>query len=294
MIKADRFLKGGYSMKCIDLHVHSSSSDGTLSPRELVLYAKEKNLAAFALTDHDVVDGIEEALAEGQKQGIEIVPGIELAAQYQDREIHILGFFIDYKDPYFLERLQWIQKERKRRNQKMLEKLNDLGFDITLEELKSVAGKDLISRAHFGKLLQEKGYAASITDAFQLYLSPGKAAYVQREVYSPKECIHFIHEAKGLAVLAHPTLYDLSDEEIKDLIKILKAEGLDGIEAIYSLYTNEEEAKLRSWAHHYNLFITGGSDFHGKNKRQIDLGTGRGNLKIPYELLEEMKKRLKK
>lgn len=279
-------------MKYIDLHVHSASSDGTLSPRELVLYAKQKNLAAFALTDHDVVDGIEEAVDEGLKQGIEVVPGIELAARYKDREIHILGFFIDYKDPHFLENLAWIQNERKRRNKKMLEKLNSIGFDITIEELKKSAGKDLISRSHFGKVIQEKGYANSVTEAFKLYLSPGKDAYVQREVYTPKECINFIHEAKGLAVLAHPTLYDLTQKELKDLINMLKDEGLDGLEAIYSLFTKEEEYKMRSLANRYNLFITGGSDFHGKNKRQIDMGVGRGNLKVPYELLEEMKKRI--
>ena len=234
-------------MKYIDLHVHSASSDGTLSPRELVLYAKQKNLAAFALTDHDVVDGIEEAVDEGLKQGIEVVPGIELAARYKDREIHILGFFIDYKDPHFLENLAWIQNERKRRNKKMLEKLKSIGFDITIEELKKSAGKDLISRAHFGKVIQEKGYANSVTEAFKLYLSPGKDAYVQREVYTPKECINFIHEAKGLAVLAHPTLYDLTQKELKDLINMLKDEGLDGLEAIYSLFTKKKNIKCVHW-----------------------------------------------
>lgn len=281
-------------MKYIDLHVHSALSDGTLTPKELVLYAKQKNLVAFALTDHDIVDGIEASVNEGINLGIEVIPGIELAARYNDSEIHILGFFIDYKDSFFLEKLTWIQNERKKRNKKMLEKLNDIGFHMTIKELKEKAGKDLITRAHFGKIMYEKGYTKTMNEAFKLYLTHGKPGYVQREVYSPKECLELIHNAKGLAVLAHPTLYNFSEDELICLINHLKSIGLDGIEGIYSLYTKEQEYKIRSLANRFNLFITGGSDFHGNNKKHIDMGTGKGNLKIPYELLEEMKKRMKK
>lgn len=277
-------------MQYIDLHVHSNVSDGTLSPAELVHYAKQKGLRAFALTDHDIIDGIEEAVNEGKEWGVEVIPGIEFAAEYKDREIHILGLFIDYKDCNFIQKLNWIQNARVRRNEKMLKKLNDIGIKITLEDLKQRAGKDLITRAHFGKALFEKGYTKSLNDAFRLYLSPGSPGYVQREILSPKECIQLIHEAKGLAVLAHPTLYRLSDNNLSSLLQVLKEEGLDAIESIYSLYSKEQENKIRSLAHHFNLLITGGSDFHGTNKKDIDMGAGKGNLKIPYGILEDLKK----
>lgn len=279
-------------MQYIDLHVHSNISDGTLTPKELVHYAKQKGLRAFALTDHDIIDGIEEAVQEGKELGVKVIPGIEFAAEYKDREIHILGLFIDYKNPYFVQKLDWIQNARVRRNEIMLQKLNDIGINITPEDLQQRAGKDLITRAHFGRAIFEKGYTQTLEDAFRLYLSPGSPGYVKRDVLSPKECIKLIHEAKGLAVLAHPTLYHLSDEELNHLVQSLCENGLDGIEAIYSLYSKEQENQIRSLAHHYNLLITGGSDFHGTNKKDIDIGTGKGNLKIPYEILEELKKKI--
>ncbi|NLM12716.1 MAG: PHP domain-containing protein [Epulopiscium sp.] len=279
-------------MRYIDLHVHSNVSDGTLTPKELVHYAKQKGLLAFALTDHDIIDGIQEALNEGREWGVEVIPGIEFAAEYKDREIHILGLFIDYKNPHFIQKLDWIQNARVRRNEKMLQKLNALGIDVTLEDLQQRAGKDLITRAHFGKVLFEKGYTNTLEDAFRLYLSPGTPGYVKRDILTPKECIKLIHEANGLAVLAHPTLYHLSDDELNDLVHSLQENGLDGIEAIYSLYSKEQENQMRSLAHRFNLLISGGSDFHGANKKSIDMGVGKGNLKIPYEILEEMKKRV--
>jgi len=277
----------------IDLHVHSSLSDGTLSPSELVFYAKEKNLLAFALTDHDMIDGIEEAVKTGKEQNIEVIPGIELAAEYKDREIHILGLFIDYTDPYFINKLKFIQNGRKERNKKILDKLKNMGMNITQKDLDMISGKDLITRAHFGKIIYEKGYARTLDEAFKLYLTPGKPGYVKREVYSPKKCIELIHKAKGVAVLAHPTLYNLSNDELEYLIRLLSQEGLDGIEGIYSLFSKEQENKIRSLAHKFNLLITGGSDFHGSNKKNLDLGVGRGNLKIPYEILDEIKKYIK-
>lgn len=244
-------------MKYIDLHVHSNLSDGTLSPSELVHYAKQKGLIAFALTDHDIIDGIDDAMNKGKEYDIEVIPGIELAAEYKDREVHILGLFVDYKDSYFIQKLNWIQEARVRRNEKMLKKLNDIGINITQEDLKQRAGKDLITRAHFGKALFEKGYTKNLEDAFRLYLSPGTPGYVQREILSPKECVDLIHSAKGLAILAHPTLYHLSYDELNQLLKSLQGDGLDGIEAIYSLYSKDQENKIRSLAHHFNLLITG-------------------------------------
>ncbi|WP_058486113.1 PHP domain-containing protein [Defluviitalea phaphyphila] len=279
-------------MNYIDLHVHSNISDGSMSPAELVSYANEKKIKAFALTDHDIVDGIDEAIKEGIKYNIEVIPGIELAAEYKNREIHILGFFIEYKNKDFIKKLNWIREARNIRNMSMIKKLNDIGIDITLEDLKKIAKKDLITRAHFGKVLLKKGYVNSLGDAFKLYLNPGKPGYVQRKVFSPQECINLIHQISGLAVLAHPTLYNLSNEELVKLINNLKKEGLDGIEAIYSLYSKEEEEYIKSLANKFNLLITGGSDFHGTNKKNIDMGVGKGNLKIPYEILDNMKRKI--
>jgi predicted metal-dependent phosphoesterase TrpH len=276
-------------MKYIDLHVHSTISDGTLSPTEVVAYAKKKNLCAIALTDHDTIEGLQEAQIAGKEYGIEVIPGVELAAEYKDREIHILGLFIDPDNTCFKQKLFHLQTARMDRNKKMLTKFQNIGIHITMDDLEQAADKDVITRAHFARALFQKGYVKDLKQAFDRYLSPGMPGYIQREIFSPKECIEMIHHAGGISVLAHPTLYHLSINELDLLIKNLKENGLGGIEAIYSLYSNDQEDHMRTLAHRYNLAITGGSDFHGSNKKHIDLGIGRGNLKIEYDVLQSLK-----
>lgn len=276
-------------MKTIDLHVHSTVSDGTMTPKDLVLYAKKKGLTAFALTDHDTIDGLAEAMATGNSINMEVIPGIELAAYYQDVELHILGYFIDQNDSLFLQELHHWQNARERRNIRMIERLNDLGFPITIAALQNAAGSKVITRAHYGKWLFEQGYVKNIAEAFQKYIGADSPAYIPRELPTPKDCIGMIHNAKGIAVLAHPFLYSFSEQELHQTIQSLVKDDLDGLEVIYSTHTPKQEKLLRHLASHYGLLQTGGSDFHGHIKPDIDIGIGKGDLSIPYEILEKMK-----
>lgn len=276
----------------IDLHVHSNASDGTYTPEELVNYAVEKNLDFFALTDHDTVAGIERASAEALRlstdsKKITVIPGVELSTAYNKKDIHILGLFVDYKDKSFIERLCRFNTLRNERNKKMCDLLKNEGIDISMSKMQEKFGETVITRAHFARFLLDNGYVASINEAFKNYLSAGCPCYVPKVKCTPCEAIDIIKKAKGFPILAHPLLYNMTDEELEDLIEKLKASGLTGIEAVYSLNTGSDEEKLISLAKKYKLFITGGSDFHGNNKPDIDLGTGKGNLNIPLSLLEQ-------
>ena len=286
-------------MKLIDLHVHSSISDGTLSPSELVNYAASKQLAAIALTDHDTILGIEEGLIATKnlnKQGIDFnfIPGVEISAGFGKRDIHILGLYIDHTNPTLQKSLEKAVLERERRNEKMANNLRSAGVSITVEELKEEDKDAIITRAHFAKLLYKKGYVKNVKDAFTKYLDESGPYYVVREYMSPEDTISLIKEAGGIPVLAHPLLYHLKEKEIEALIVRLKSAGLAGIEAIYSNNVSNEEAYVRSLARKYDLLISGGSDFHGSVKPDIEIGSGRGNLKIPAEILVPMQEYLER
>lgn len=274
----------------IDLHVHSNISDGTLPPSKVIDMAIEHNLRAMALTDHDTVGGIEEARSRAayyQKKGIDFtfIPGVELSVGYKKRDIHILGLYVDDTDPKFLALLQQMVTERENRNVKMVKNFQNDGIQITLQELKEESKDAVITRAHFAKLLVRKHYVSSPKEAFAKYLNEDGKYYVNRKFITPEEAIQAILDAGGIPVLAHPMLYHLPDEELDLLINRLKNSGLAGIETVYSVNTPEEELKTRELAAKYNLLMTGGSDFHGEVKPDIAIGTGRGNLMIPDELL---------
>ena len=275
-------------MKRIDLHVHSSCSDGTFSPEQLVEYASEKGLAAFALTDHDTVAGLPRAFAAAQAAGIELVAGIEFSTVYQEGDLHILGLDIDYQDPCFLEKLRMLQEEREERNQMMIDKMAADGIDISREQMTEMFGDQLLTRAHFARYLAAKGYVKHMWDAFVSHIGDQCKYYVPRQKVSPFEITTLIREMNGIPVLAHPFQYHLTEAERTALVKSLKRSGLLGIEAIYSTHTGTQESELRCLARSFGLCITGGSDFHGANKPAIDLGRGKGNLRIPYELLEQL------
>ncbi len=274
--------------KTIDLHVHSTASDGTFSPAEVTKLAYEAGLSAYALTDHDTVAGIDEAQSTGLP--IEVIPGIELSAGYKKGDIHILGLYINHNSNGLRNVMVDVVNEREWRNGKMVENLAADGIDITIEKLQGKAEDGVITRAHFARFLLENNYVKDISEAFKKYLGEDTPYYVHRKYLSPEECIKLILEAGGYPVLAHPMQYKLPLPELKELIQRLKDAGLYGIEAIYSTYTNEEEALVRSFAHNYSLEISGGSDFHGTNKPDIQLGVGKGNLSIPYEVLKSFKK----
>ena len=266
----------------IDLHVHSSASDGTLSPSELVLEAKKQGLLAFALTDHDTIDGIAEARTAAKEAGIELIPGVELSTEYKEKEIHMVGLFLDETNPRLLEHLTRFRDNRKNRNLKMYELLQQEGFDITKEALQEMFPDAVLTRAHVARFLLDKGYIKSISEAFEKYIGDGCRCNVPREKISPQEAIELIHHAGGKAILAHPILYHMSDQRLRELITDCVSCGLEGIEALYSTYQPGDERYIRRLADEYNLKLSGGSDFHGSNKPQIHLGSGMGDLAVPY------------
>lgn len=285
--------KGGYKMGYIDLHVHSSCSDGSFTPKELVDYAVEKGLKAMALTDHDTVDGIDVIMEYAKDKPIEMISGIEYSTEYQGRDVHILGLFIDHKAPVFLDYLARFQQSRTDRNHRLCANLRSAGIEITYEELLAAFPGAVITRAHYAKLLLDKGYVKSRNEAFERYLGDHTPYFVHREKITPKEVIDVTRRAGGIPILAHPTLYGLGDEQLELLIKRLKAAGLMGIETLYSTYTFAEEKKIKALAKKYGLLQSGGSDFHGENKPKLDLATGYGKLYIHEEILKAMKDALK-
>lgn len=276
-------------MKTVDLHVHSTASDGTLTPAELVRTAKKIDLSAFALTDHDTISGVAQAVEAGNKLGIEIIPGIEMSTSYKDKEIHIVGLFIDYTSKSLIEKLGDEVSRRNTRNLTMVERFNANGFPITLNELEAMFPNSILTRAHFAQYMIKKGYVKDSFEAFSKYLGDGMSLYVPRDKKSPAEAIQLIREAGGVAILAHPLLYHLTNGELSALCNELKSIGLVGIETMYSTYRGFDELNVRKLAHQYELLESGGSDFHGANKPHIQLGSGCGNLMISYSFLEKLK-----
>ena len=285
------------SAEMIDLHVHSSCSDGTLSPRELVDYAIEKKLSAFALTDHDTVDGLDEAMQyaadlSSEQGNIEVIPGIEFSTEYQGADIHVVGLYIDYRSEVFRNKLEEFVDSRTARNRKMCSLLTQAGVPVTYEELQAAYPDAVITRAHYAGYMLEKGYVKSRQEAFDRYVGDHAPCYIPREKITPAQAVQLILEAGGAPVLAHPILYHMSDDRLDTLVCRLKETGLMGIEAVYSTYTSVDERSIRSLASKYGLFISGGSDFHGANKPGLDLGTGYGKLYVPENLLVDIKKTL--
>ena len=276
-------------MKLIDLHVHSTVSDGTLSPSELAIYAHSKGLWAIALTDHDTVAGVEECIQKGHELGLMVIPGIECSADYYGKEVHLLGYGIDYQDTHLNAQLKHLIESREKRNERMLQKLAEVGCPLTMEDLTSEAGENtVITRAHFAKALLKKGYIKERSEAFTKYIGDGKPCFVPKAHFTIAQCIRMIHQAGGLAILAHPMLYGYSRYEVTGLLKSLKAAGLDGVECLYSTHTKDDTSHLLQVSKNLGLFVTGGSDFHGANKPGLDLGCGYGELAIPFKLLENM------
>ncbi len=278
-------------MKTIDLHVHSCYSDGTLTPTELVHLAKRTGLSAFALTDHDTIDGIDGTILAAKDTDIEIIPGIEFSTRWQHRDVHILGYYIDHKNVGFQQKLRDFMDARESRNEKMCARIREYaGFPITLEELQSRFPDAVITRAHMAAWMAEEKYVQTRNIAFEKYLGDHAPCFIPKEQITPEDAIRLILEYGGIPVLAHPLLYSLSRKQLYALIEELKETGLMGIEAIYVMNKGNETTFLRAVAQKYGLLITGGSDFHGKNKPDISLGTGRfKNLSIPYNLLEDLK-----
>lgn len=275
--------------KFIDLHVHSTISDGTFTPEELVSYALKKGLAAFALTDHDTTDGLLAAQKAAKSTGLEVVCGIELSTTWQNRDVHIIGLDIDCSNTSFQKILQEFQDSRELRNDKVLALLQKENISITRKEMEKSFPDSIWTRAHFARFLLEHHYVGSIKEAFDRYLGDHARCYVPREKVTPIQAIALIHQGGGKAIFAHPLLCRFSKERLESLLDVLEKAGLDGMETMYSTYTPSEQQRMTKLARRYGLKGSGGSDFHGANKPHIDLGCGQGNLQIPYSVLEELR-----
>lgn len=281
-------------MAGIDLHMHSTASDGTLAPSELAKAAARAGIRAAALTDHDTVSGVAEFKNACAELGIEAVSGVEISAKYKT-EMHILGLFIDENNPQLVKRLDELKKTRLNRNADMLELIQKNGMNITAADItgqKDGGRLENTGRAHIARALVEKGYAKDIQNAFDLYLSKGKSCYVSRKLLSPEDSIRLIKEAGGIAVLAHPYYITKDRDELYDLLVWLKSMGLDGVESWYSEYTEEYRDLCLEMCKRLDLMPTGGSDFHAENKPHIKLGEACGGLEIPYSLLETIKSKM--
>lgn len=275
--------------RIIDLHVHSTESDGTLTPEDLVAEAKKAELAAFALTDHDTCQGVGKAMPLAASAGIELIPGIELSTDYHGKEVHIVGLYIDIENEQLLKKTAEYRKCRSERNALMVEALRKEGLSITMEELVAENPDCVITRANIACFLYEHGQIKSVREAFDRYIGDHCKCYVGRLKVASTDAVRLIKEAGGTAILAHPLLYGLSNTNLQKMIDELKPAGLDGLEAIYSTYTTGEEQQMKRLARENGLLISGGSDFHGSNKPDIALGRGRGHLYIPYSVLETIK-----
>ena len=280
-------------MDLIDLHVHSTCSDGTLSPGELVDYALQKGLKAFALTDHDTIAGLAQAFLAAAHTPMEVVAGIEFSTDYHHKGIHIVGLDLEYMDSGFRAELQRFQNSRRIRNEQMVQKMQADGVQISMERLQEIFGESIVTRAHLARYLADNGYAADIADAFARFVNKGGRYYVPRQKVTPHQAVDLIFQCGGIPVLAHPMQYQLSGSELDELIVSLKEVGLIGIEVFYSTHRAADEAWLGRLADRHVLLPSGGSDFHGSNKPSIDLGTGCGNLCIPYECLANLRGRRK-
>ena len=279
-------------MNIVDLHVHSNKSDGSFSPTELVNYAIEKGLSAFALTDHDTTDGLDEAIEAAKGKDIEVIPGIEFSTEYEGKDIHIVGLYIDYKGAIFQNQIQKFVDSRVERNRKMCQNLRSAGIDISYEKLLAEFPDSVITRAHYAKYLLDHGAVKSMPEAFDKYLGDHTRYFVPREKVTPMQAVHLILDAGGIPVLAHPTLYHMSDKRLELLLYRLKEAGLIAMECIYSTYSASEERHMKALAKKYNLLPSGGSDFHGTTKPKLDLAVGYGSLVIPEEILINLKRAL--
>jgi len=269
-------------MSKVDLHMHSTASDGRLTPEDVVRKSAENGLTVIALTDHDTVDGIAPALVAAKAfPWLKVIPGIEISTDFPDGEVHVLGYFIDYTDPEFAARLERMRHSRRGRAQGMIAKLRDLGIHIEWQQVLEIAGSGSIGRPHIAQAMLDKGYIASIKEAFTKYIGRGGPAYVEREKITPVEAVKLILRTKGLPVLAHPLT--ISDPET--MVVELKAAGLVGIEAYYNGYTADEISRLVNLADKYGLIASGGSDYHGLD---VSRETMIGGVDVPIKSAEQL------
>lgn len=276
-------------MPGIDLHTHSTASDGTMSPSELIRAAKNIGLEAIALTDHDTTGGLDEALIQAAALGVECVPGCELSVVSPSGNMHILGYWIPTGISKLTQALESLRDRRHERNHLIMAKLNNLGMDISYDEVLAIAGGDAVGRPHIAQVMHAKGFVGSVNDAFRVYLGSDGKAYVPKEKLGPQQAIELLKSVDATVVLAHPFLLGLQGPDLRGVLRQLKDFGLDGLEAYYPMHRPDQTIAYVRIAQDLDLLVTGGSDFHGSVKPEVYLGVGFGNLFVPYALLTAMK-----
>lgn len=277
----------------IDLHVHTTASDGTLAPRQAVALAKSLGLAAIAVTDHDTTAGLAEALSAGAELGVEIVPGVELAADYGGREVHILGYFIDPDAPALTEAMDWAVLQRDERNQRIVSAMEAAGFPISMDALRERFPHTVVGRPHIGRLLAERGCAADLRDAINRYMVPGAPYYSPRTRISMADAVAVLRAAGGVVSLAHPLQYGFDGDALRAYLLEGRAAGASALEARYAEHTPAETDMLLALAAQLGMAVSGGSDFHGDNKPAIRMGSGiNGSLAVPYSVLDGLREQL--
>ena len=273
----------------VDLHTHSSCSDGTFGPAELVREAEASGVTHFALTDHDTVDGVAPARAEAEARGVAFIGGLEISAEYQPGTMHILGYGFDEADASLAERLDYVRRCRAERNPRIAENLRRLGMEVTMDEVAAASGHGVVGRPHFAKVLLGKGYVSSLQEAFDRYLAKSRPAYVDKARLSPEESIASIRKAGGVAVLAHPLQLKAGrDGALEAIVLRLMELGLQGLECFYRNHSKEDTQACLGIAKRHGLIATGGSDFHGSNRPSIRLGMGEGDLRVPIECWDRL------
>lgn len=266
--------------KLIDLHMHTIYSDGRYTPVATVEYAAEKNLSAIAITDHDSFDAIDEARAHAEKLGIEFVTGIELSCTHNDSDIHMLAYFIDHRYRPLADKVKYYQEERLKRGIMIVQKLNELGIDLRMDTVKTIAGSGVVGRAHVADALLKEEFVHTFDEAFNRFLGYHAPAYVAKSYFDPVEAVKLVHDAGGITVMAHP-----GTVRRDDAIAYLAEIGMDGIEVYHSKHTNTQIRHYKSLAEKHKLLISGGSDWHGRNDPRADMG----NQKVPYSVLSRMR-----
>lgn len=267
-----------------DLHIHTYYSDSTFSPKEIIKIAKNKGLKALAITDHDNVEGIFEAQQEGERTGIEVIPGVELSVinkEHPDKDIHLLGYFIDYQNKNFLEVLEKFQQQRYFRVIEMVKKLNDCGVEITFEEVRKISGRGSLGKLHVAMVVYKNGRFNNLKEIFKKYLNYGCPAYVEKYHLEMEEAIEIIKNCRGIPVLAHP-IYSKCEEMVGNFVE----RGLMGVEVFHPEQNREDRRRLLQIAKKYNLLVTGGSDCHGLNKKETLIG----KIKIDGEVIKSLKR----
>jgi hypothetical protein len=265
-----------------DLHLHTTASDGRISPEEMVRLAAQDGVEVIAITDHDTVDGIEAALAAARSfPSLTVIPGVEINTDVPHGEVHMLGFFIDYTQPSLQQRLETLRQSRRVRARRMLDKLSELGMPLEWQRIEELAAGGVIGRPHIALALLERGYVSTIRQAFDLYIGRERPAYVEREKIKPVEAVEIVVAAGGLPALAHPA--DI--ENLEGFLDQLQAAGLVALEAYYNNYSQEVTQQLVALAHKRGLIPCGGSDFHGLDSQSE---TPVGGVPLPRKYVEQL------